>query len=167
MCQLFLSDINETCFRQILEKIFKYQTLWKSVQWQRSYYMLTDWRRHRQADGRDDSFRRSSQFCDGAQEQGVQQFHSSVQKLETSAVMFANLSLYRNMYVKCYVVQVESSASQTKKSTYDSGAVKQGAESRLQEVTGEKIYNNKSCKFFNCRLLCSGSLKNCWFRTNL
>ena len=42
-CRLFLSDCNETWvistdFRQI----FKYQVLWKSVQWERSYSMGTD-----------------------------------------------------------------------------------------------------------------------------
>jgi hypothetical protein len=42
------------------------------------------------------------------------------------------------MYVNCSVVRVGSLVSQSNKTTYVSGAVKQGAEGRIQEVTGEK-----------------------------
>ena len=67
---LFLSDLNKTCiYSAVVRKIRKYQTSYKSVQWEPSNSMRTDGRMDGRRDRHDKDNSRFSQFC-GRTKQG-------------------------------------------------------------------------------------------------
>ena len=64
---LFVPHFNWTLiFSRDFRKLLKYQTLWKSYQWQPSCSMRMDGRRDRRTDRHDTANNRFSQFCENA-----------------------------------------------------------------------------------------------------